>query len=468
MILHGNSRAGATDLARHLLRDDENDHVHVHEVSGFMANDLHGAFHEVEALSRGTRCEKFLFSLALSPPKGGNVTTEEFEAAIDKAEAALGLTGQPRVIVFHEKGDNRDRHAHAVWSRIDIAEMKAIPMDFHRMKQRDVSRELFIQHGWEMPQGLINREERNPLNYTFDQYQHAKRLGKNAGQIKSDLLDAWAVSDNRTSFEHALRDKGFRLAKGDRRGFLAVDTDGKEFSVPKWLGIQTKAVRERLGSENDFPSLADTKVAIGRNMLGKMDEFNAELRNRKDAQKSQSLIQRKALVTEQRQERAAAFAKMDQRQIAEANARQAKFRRGLLGAWDWMRGENRRIKQENEADAVRCQKRDTAQREALITQQREARQQLSEKLSRAKDRLKDQHRTVAEDKARFQDMANTPTEPKPEPVRRQRRPASEHKRRTKTEVTPTEPQTPHPKQAFKEKRRAQSQTRRARAPSIEP
>jgi hypothetical protein len=40
MILKGSQRAGATPLAAHLLRVDENDHVEVHELRGFVANDL--------------------------------------------------------------------------------------------------------------------------------------------------------------------------------------------------------------------------------------------------------------------------------------------------------------------------------------------------------------------------------------------------------------------------------------------
>ncbi|MEL6693485.1 MAG: relaxase, partial [Pseudomonadota bacterium] len=117
MILHGNSRGSARALAIHLMRDDENDHVHVQEVRGFMSDDVFEALHEADALSRGTKCQKFLFSLSLSPPKGADMSEEQFLAAIDKAEERLNLSGQPRVIVFHEKGDHRDRHAHAIWSR---------------------------------------------------------------------------------------------------------------------------------------------------------------------------------------------------------------------------------------------------------------------------------------------------------------------------------------------------------------
>ena len=162
MILHGNSRGGARDLAIHLMRDVSNDHVELYQVRGFMSDDLFEALDEVDALSRGTRCEKFLFSLSLSPPKDAHVRAEDFEKAIDKAEEALGLLGQPRAIVFHEKGDQRDRHAHAVWSRIDSSQMKAIPLPYNRMRLRQVSRELFVERGWDVPRGLIDRSERNP------------------------------------------------------------------------------------------------------------------------------------------------------------------------------------------------------------------------------------------------------------------------------------------------------------------
>ena len=61
MILVGNQRGGGKNLASHLLKE-ENERVEVHEVRGFMASDLHGAFNEAYAVSRGTRCQQYLFS----------------------------------------------------------------------------------------------------------------------------------------------------------------------------------------------------------------------------------------------------------------------------------------------------------------------------------------------------------------------------------------------------------------------
>ncbi len=123
MILKGNQRGGAKDLALHLMKE-ENEHVEVFQLRGFASENLMGSLSEAYAVSRGTRCKQFLFSLSLNPPPQENVKTEDFVGAIESVEKSLGLTGQPRAIVFHEKEGRR--HAHVIWSRIDIEKMKAV------------------------------------------------------------------------------------------------------------------------------------------------------------------------------------------------------------------------------------------------------------------------------------------------------------------------------------------------------
>lgn len=44
-------------LATHLLNARDNEHIEVHELRGFSTDDLHGAFQEIEAVSRGTRAK---------------------------------------------------------------------------------------------------------------------------------------------------------------------------------------------------------------------------------------------------------------------------------------------------------------------------------------------------------------------------------------------------------------------------
>ena len=72
----------------------------------------------------------------------------------------------------------------------------------------------------------------NLRNFTLAEWQQAKRSGQDPRTIKSAIQDAWAVSDSRASFDHALQEKGFWLARGDKRGFVAVDYTGEVYAIP--------------------------------------------------------------------------------------------------------------------------------------------------------------------------------------------------------------------------------------------
>ena len=68
MILKASKRSGGRQLGAHLLKTEENEHVEIHEVSGFISDTVMGAMNEAYALARGTKCQQYLFSLSLSPP----------------------------------------------------------------------------------------------------------------------------------------------------------------------------------------------------------------------------------------------------------------------------------------------------------------------------------------------------------------------------------------------------------------
>jgi len=253
MILKGNQRGNARELAVHLMNAQDNERIELHEVRGFMGATLKEALEEAYAVSRGTRCKQHLFSLSLNPPAGAEVSAEAFERAIDRIEQRLGLTNHPRAIVFHVK--NGRRHAHCVWSRISPRTMKAVNMAHYKTKLCALSREFFLEHGWEMPRGLEVRGERSPLNYTHAEHQQARRIGRNAAEIKAEVQAAWAQSDSRASLEAALAERGYVLAKGDRRDFVIMDRHGEVYSLPRFADVTTKDVRARLGDGAGLPSV---------------------------------------------------------------------------------------------------------------------------------------------------------------------------------------------------------------------
>ena len=70
MILKAKERGDAPQLARYLLSMRDNEHVELHDVRGFVSDDLRGAFSEADAIAKGTRCTNYLFSMSLNPPAG--------------------------------------------------------------------------------------------------------------------------------------------------------------------------------------------------------------------------------------------------------------------------------------------------------------------------------------------------------------------------------------------------------------
>jgi hypothetical protein len=273
MILKGSQRGGALKLAFHLQRLDENDHVDVHELRGFSSGSLRGALQEIDAVAKGTRCKQFLFSLSLNPPETENVGVEAFEATIGRIENRLGLDGQARAIVFHEKEGRR--HAHCVWSRIDVRRMKAINLPFFKRKLQDVSRELFLEHNWRLPDGLRDRDKRNPLNFTQAEWQQARRTKQDPQRLKRLFQECWSVSDNRASFARALEEQGLLLARGDRRGLVAVDYRGEVYSLSRWTGQKPKELKGKLGDPADLPDVEEVTARIAARMTEKLKGFGS-------------------------------------------------------------------------------------------------------------------------------------------------------------------------------------------------
>ena len=382
MILKGSQRGGAGQLTVHLLRADDNEHVEVHEIRGFVADDLSGALREAYAVSRGTRCKQFMFSLSLNPPQNESVPIEAFENALDRIEAKLGLEGQPRAIVFHEKEGRR--HAHCVWSRIDVEAMKAVNLPHYKFRLRDVSRELYIEHGWKMPRGLVNSQERNPLNFTRAEWQQAKRAGQDPRALKAAFQDCWAISDSRTAFAQALAARGLYLAKGDRRGFVAVDYRGEVYAVAKWAGVRTREVKARLGDPGDLPSVAETKTRIAGLMTDVMNRHVKEL-DQEFAQAADALNgKRLALVQRHRRDRVQLKHNQEARRKAESLDRSARFRKGLKGLWDRLTGHHRQVREQNEREVTSAGKRDRAERQALIDRQLSERRRLQREIVAAR------------------------------------------------------------------------------------
>ena len=129
MIIKASQRGSGAALAAHLMSGHDNEHVEIHRIQGFMGETIYEAFEEIEALSKATRCQQYLFSVSLSPLPDQKASTKIFDRAIEEIAKKNGLENQPHIIVFHEKQGRR--HAHCVWLRIDRAQMLNIKLFKH-------------------------------------------------------------------------------------------------------------------------------------------------------------------------------------------------------------------------------------------------------------------------------------------------------------------------------------------------
>jgi len=401
MILQGNQRGGAKDLAVHLLKA-ENEHIEIHELRGFVSDDLIGALNEIHAVSRATRARQFLYSLSLNPPPEENVSTQVFEEAINRIERKLGLSGQPRAIVFHTKEGRR--HCHAVFSRIDTQKMQAIPLPFTRYKLREISRDLYIENGWKMPRGFIDTKKRDPKNFTLAQWQQARRGGKDPRTIKAALQDSWAISDTQGAFQQALKERGLTLARGDRRGFVVLDQQLEIYNVARWIGIKVKEVRSKLIDEKRLPSVQEAKTSIATNMTSQLGMLK-QTQMAKLHERTALLSQRKReLIDKHKEERRILDEKLAVRHMQEIKQRQTRFNTGLRGIWDRVIGRYSRIKKQNETETYLAHERDRNEKDALIFNQLEQSRSLQARMDRLQEFRKIREKEISRDIQQYHEI----------------------------------------------------------------
>ncbi len=262
MIPFGSQRAFGQDLATHLLNAQDNERLEVAQVRGAVARDLHGAFAEWEAQAHSlTHCTNYLYSLSINPDqRQGRLTKEQYLDYIERTEHRLGLSGQPRAVVFHVKQDKNGvgrEHCHVIWSRIDSEQEKARHVAFDHEKLMMVTREFARDHGLRLPDGYNKDVVRGRRGRGYQMSLYDKRQeelgGLSLAEHKALVTAAWDRRDTARSFVRELEDMGYMLATG-RRDYVLVDLNGTMKVLPRVIDdkkVRIDQVREFLGK--DFP-----------------------------------------------------------------------------------------------------------------------------------------------------------------------------------------------------------------------
>ena len=222
----------------------------------------------------------------------------------------------------------------------------------------------------------MNSEERDPLNFTMAEMQQAKRHNLDPRMIKKTIQECWAVSDSRAAFASVLKERGYYLARGDRRGHVAVDWHGEVYSVPRMVGIKAKEVRARLGSSDELPSVVDTKTKLTENFTNKQKEYSSEIARQQADETAVMNERKKALTFLHRHVREQQNATHEKRLIAETRERSQRLPTGIKALWFRLTGQYKSIKKQNETEAHAARTRDRSELQTLIDRQQADRQQL--------------------------------------------------------------------------------------------
>lgn len=169
MIIKGGSRENRRFFSRHFLNARDNDRVRVVEFRGLAHETVADAFRDMEADAKGTRCKNYFYTVSMSPREGEELTEEQWTRAVDITEKHLGLEGQPRFVIEHEKAGRV--HRHAVWSRIDTDTGRVISDSLTYSKHEAAAREIEKECGLQPVESVLvkdrgtPRPERRPKDY---------------------------------------------------------------------------------------------------------------------------------------------------------------------------------------------------------------------------------------------------------------------------------------------------------------
>src|SRR5271154_3796982 len=145
MIIKGDRRGGAKQLADHLMRRDTNEDVRIREIADYPLKQLGEQqlrhvlrLMEVQAKAQGKY--RTLYHAIIAPQKDEKLDTKQLKIAVDTLARNLGMEGHQRVVVEHRKAGRQ--HFHVVFNIVNPTTGKLARLQWTRKIQWNTARQL--------------------------------------------------------------------------------------------------------------------------------------------------------------------------------------------------------------------------------------------------------------------------------------------------------------------------------------
>ena len=268
MIIKGGSRSNGKFFAKHLTNDwDEkngNTRAELKEIRGITGKTVDDFFRETAAVASGTQVKNYFYHASISPQRNEHLTPKQWTEAVDLLEKNLGLTGQPRFIMEHEK-DGRT-HAHVIWARVDPTTMRARADGLTYAIHERSARALEVRFGLERVKSVLTkgregpRPERRPQDW---EGFRAQKSGIDPMAMSIEVNELWRKSDNGKAFIAAVTERGYQIAQGDRRDYVLIDQSGQDHSLARRLhNVDAAGVRKHMVDvdRSALPTVAEART----------------------------------------------------------------------------------------------------------------------------------------------------------------------------------------------------------------
>jgi len=267
IIIEGGSRSAGWWWARHLQNTEKNERAELIEIVGLDSETVPELFREMHGIASGSKAKNYFYQANINPRADEHLTPAQRREAVETLGRNLGLGGQPYFVVEHEK-DGRT-HWHAVWLRVDVERMKAIPDSLTARIHEQTSRQLEIKFDLERGKSILVADrdfERPARRAKKSERFRGAQSGIDPHVIGNELKALRERSDNGQSFRAGMDAAGYVLARGDRRDFVVVDQVGDEHSLARLLGMKAAELRGFM-KDIDAASLPGVTEAKARQHL---------------------------------------------------------------------------------------------------------------------------------------------------------------------------------------------------------